>query len=248
VSRVARRLVAPQLLIAFGLVSTGCSSTPATPAPSAQFVEVPGIGSTRVDVPRPTSGGAECTVAIPEGETIEQRVAGLREIGLFADRQDLSDEDLSQSVEAQLDTTYGGQLPADDPLVDLIVAAADESRVWWSDLEADVDAENQVYASTLEEWAAISEGAFEPHDIEERWNSGSGPVTVTFTLDGTAVALAPEYLEDWIDPRILTPINDQIADTGRRFELFQTFDQSAFVMALTAKERAALEARGWCFQ
>ena len=121
-SGVARRLVAPLALIFIGLVGTGCGTTAATPAASGQFVEVPGIGSTRVDVPRPTSGGAECTVAIPERDTI------------------------------------------------------------------------------------------------------------------------------WIDPRILTPIDDLIYGSGRRFELFQTFDQSAFLMALTAQERAALEARGWCFE
>jgi hypothetical protein len=120
--------------------------------------------------------------------------------------------------------------------------------VWWSDLEADVGAENHVYASTLEEWAAISKGAFAPQQIQETWDSGSGPVTIRFALDGETVELTPEYLEDWIDPRILTPINEQIADAERQFELFQAFDQSAFLMALTAKERAALEARGWCFE
>lgn len=105
-----------------------------------------------------------------------------------------------------------------------------------------------VYVTTLEEWAAISKGAFEPADIHETWDGGEGPVTVTFTLDGEHVELRPEYLEDWIDPRILTPINERIADSGRRFELFQAFDQSAFVMALTDAERNALQARGWCFE
>jgi hypothetical protein len=71
---------------------------------------------------------------------------------------------------------------------------------------------------------------------------------VTFVLGGETVELKPEYLEDWIDPRILTPINERIADSGRQFELFQAFDQSAFVTVLTREERSALEARGWCFE
>jgi hypothetical protein len=243
---MTRRLTAPLPLIVIALIGAGCSAAPATPAPSGQFVDIPGIGSTRVDVPRPTTGGAECAVALPEGETIGQRVEALREIGLFAGRPDQSNEDVIHSVEAQLDETYGGGLTADDPLIDLVVAAMDDSRVWWGDLEADVDAENQVYETSLEEWAAISKGAFEPQAIEERWDSGSGPVTISYTVNGQTVQLTPEYLEDWIDPRILTPINEQIA--GRRFALFQAFDQSAFLMALTESERAALEARGWCFE
>jgi hypothetical protein len=245
---VARRLIAPVALILIVLIGAGCSAAQATPAPSGQFLEVPGIGSTRVDVPRPTSGGAACTAALPEGETIGQRVVALREIGLFAGRPDQSDEDVIREVETQLDERYGGGLTADDPLIDLVVASMDDSRVWWGDLEADVGADNQVYETTLEEWASISKGAFAPQQIDETWDSGSGPLTITFTLGGDTIELAPEYLEDWIDPRILTPINEQIANSGRRFELFKAFDQSAFLMALTGSERAALEARGWCFE
>ena len=59
---------------------------------------------------------------------------------------------------------------------------------------------------------------------------------------------APEYLEDWIDPRIITPINESIAASGRQFTLVQPFDQTAFVLALDDQERAALEGRGWCFE
>ena len=179
------------------------------------------------------SGGPDCTVAIAEGQSIGQRVAALREIGLFADRPDVSNEDVSQRVEARLDELYGGDALADDPLLELVVASLDQSRVWWGDLEADVGDVNQVYAQTLEEWAAISKGSFEPEDVRETWASESGPVTVSFTLDGEEVELKPEYLEDWIDPRIITPINERIADSGRQFELFQAFDQSAFLMALT---------------
>ena len=56
------------------------------------------------------------------------------------------------------------------------------------------------------------------------------------------------YLEDWIDPRIATPINELIAPSGRQLAFFKAFDQTAFVMALTKDERDALEDRGWCFE
>jgi hypothetical protein len=94
----------------------------------------------------------------------------------------------------------------------------------------------------------VSAGSFQPDQIEESWESEAGPVTVRFTLDGEDVELAPEYLEDWMDPRIITPINERIATTGRQFTLVQAFDQTAYLLALDDRERAALEARGWCFE
>ena len=239
------RWFAGLLLVAGVMLGAGCAETPATPT---DFVEIPGFGSTRIDVPRPTTEAPSCTVAMHADQSIGERVIALRELGLFADRPDLSNEDISQRVEARLDELYGGELLADDPLLELIVASLDDGRVWWGDLEADVANGNDVYVTTLAEWAAISKGAFAPEDIRETWDSEKGPVTVAFALDGENVELKPEYLEDWIDPRILAPINERIADSGRRFELFQAFDQSAFVMALTDRERDALEARGWCFE
>jgi hypothetical protein len=230
----------------------GCSVVNRTPAASGGFADVPGLGSTRVDVPRPTSGsGASCREgALPPASDapIETRVADLRKLGLFGDRAGLSDEDLSAEVTAALSDTWGDVDQIPDRLVDLAVADQDRHRVWWRDLEADVVQENEVYAQTIAEWGEISEGDFLPTDIVETWSGDTGPVVVTYTLAGVEQRLTPAYLEDWIDPTILVPINGSIAASGRRFELYKAFDQSAFVMALTGDERAAFEARGWCFE
>ena len=91
-------------------------------------------------------------------------------------------------------------------------------------------------------------GAFAPSNIQESWTSDGGPVAVRFELAGAVHLLEPAYLEDWIDPRIATPINALIAASGRQFMFVKAFDQSAFVMALTTEERLALESRGWCFE
>jgi hypothetical protein len=34
-------------------------------------------------------------------------------------------------------------------------------------------------------------------------------------VGGESLELHPAFLEDWIDPRILTPINDAITSSGR---------------------------------
>ncbi len=228
------------------LLLAGCS---ANPDGAGDFLDVPGIGATRVDVPRPTTEGApECTPSMVADESIPERASALRKIGLFADRSMLSDQDLGDAIETEIKGTWGDQISATDPLMDLLVAERDPARVWWHDLEADVVDENQVYVATLEEWAAISEGTFNLSNIVETWASDDGPVTVTFTLDGQTHEVQPEVIDDWIDPRIAQTINELIASSGRRFEFVQAFDQTGFVMALTRDERSALEARGWCFE
>ena len=234
-------------LVAASILLVSCSGSGAAPT-NDDFVAVPGLGSTRIDVPRPETSQLACTFAFPRDESFTERAAALRDIGLFADFQGLSDQELAEQLEAALSEEWGEQIPEDDPLFELFVAALDRTRVWWGDLEADVADGNDVYASVLDEWAAVSVDSFQPDQIEETWESDAGPVTVRFTLDGEEVELAPEYLEDWVDPRIITPINERIAPTGRQFTVVQAFDQTAFLMALDQAERAALEARGWCFE
>jgi hypothetical protein len=263
---IRRPLVAVVLV---GIVVAGCASGGSTPAPAAvapsrsdpsapaaqasdDFIDVPGIGSTRVDVPRPASGtSAPCDAdPLPPSttETTVQRVTALRAAGLFADTS-VSVAELATRIDDTIADQWGADLPPDDPLRDLVVAAEDHDRVWWGDLEADVSRDNDVYASLIQALAMISLGAFQPtSDITETWAGDEGPVAIDYTLADGPQHLAPAYLEDWIDPMIIGPINDSIAGSGRRFDLYRAFDQGALIIALTPAERTALESRGWCFE
>lgn len=219
---------------------------------SGDFAEIPGLGSTRVDVPRPTGAASAACDDDPlppaADAAIADRAIAMREIGLFADRAPLSDEALGVAIEQAVTETWGVRDDIPQNVLDLAVAEQDHARVWWRDLEADVVDGNDVYVQTLAEWGEISVGAFEPTEITEDWDGAEGPVFVEFDHRGTRHFLAPAYLEDWIDPGILVGINGLIAGSGRRFELYKSFDQTAFLMALTDDERRALEARGWCFE
>jgi hypothetical protein len=159
----------------------------------------------------------------------------------------MSDAELAAEIETQVTSTWGDLITPDDPYLELLVAEQDPHRVWWRDLEADVGSGGGVYVATLEEWAAISVGTFAPTAITETWAGEEGPVRVSFEMDGTTHVLEPDYLEDWIDPRILGPINQLIEPTGRQFRMLAPFDQSALVMAMTDAEIVAFEAAGWCF-
>jgi len=249
---VTRGLAAVATVLALAVASlTGCGGPPLGGDPD-DFAEVPGIGATRIDVPRPTGvASAPCDddpLPPAADETTVERVAALRDIGFFADRTGVSDAELAAEVDERITAGWGTDLPVDDPFRDLAVAEQDPARVLWIDLEADVSEENQIYVATVDQLETISAGAFAPVGVAESWASETGPVTVSFDLDGGRHELTPAYLEDWIDPGILVGINERIADRGRRFELYRAFDQTALIVALTDAERTALEARGWCFE
>jgi hypothetical protein len=240
-------------LAAAGLLVAACGATAPTPAVDpGDFMDVPGVGRTRIDVPRPSGAvSAPCDddpLPPSTDETTTERVAALRAAGLFADREGVADTDLAAEIDQRLQARWGDDLAPDDPIRDLAVAEQDAARVLWIDLEADVVGGNDVYVSTLEQLDGISLGAFEPAGISETWAAEEGPITVAFELGDGRHELQPAYLEDWIDPGILVGINALITDAGRRFELYRAFDQSAVVLALTDVERQALEARGWCFE
>lgn len=58
--------------------------------------------------------------------------------------------------------------------------------------------------------------------------------------------LYPEYLEGY-DLGLPVQINALISDTGMQFELYKPFDQTGFVLALTADEKRLQTERGWHF-
>ncbi len=245
-SRVCRLVLA--ILVMGGCANGGAEAD----KPSSDVVDLPGIGQTRIDVPRPTGVASAACDANPlppaSDASIEERVAALRAIGLFADRPELNDAALAAQVKSGIDDIWGDSIESNDRLMDLIVAAEDHQRVWWQDLEADVIDGNDVYVQTLEGWRVVAQGAFEPTGVREKWASAEGPVAISFSLDTKPHEVTAVYFDDWIDPGILGPINELIAPSGRRFELYESFDQTAFVMALTDAEKRSLEAREWCFE
>lgn len=236
------------LSIALSSLVVACGSA------TDEMVEIPGLGATRIDVPRPTgSSSAQCDddpLPPAGGSTVAERVLALRALGLFADRASLDDDALVAEVVSGISEAWG-EIDGDEDLellLDLIVAEQDRARVWWRDLEADVADGNDVYVATIEELAAISVGALQVEGVEERWDAPDQAPTITLTIGGDARAIRPAWIEDWIDPAILVDLNAVIAPSGRRFELYRAFDQTAFVMALTDDERGAFESRGWCFE
>ena len=180
---MTRRSAALVVLAITGLLAVACGTTgppTQTAAVGSDFMDVPGLGRTRVDVPRPSGvASAACDddpLPPSSDETTAERVAALRAAGLFADRDGVSDADLAAEIDQKTQALWGGALPPDDPMRDLAVAEQDAARVLWIDLEADVAGGNEVYVATIEQLEGVAVGVFEPAGVGETWAAEEGPV------------------------------------------------------------------------
>ncbi len=126
------------------------------------------------------------------------------------------------------------------PWDDAYLLSSDPERVWSDDPECDLSAEGQDYCRALREWSRVSGGVFVPGDIEERWDSETGPIAIDFTLKGVRRSVRPEYLDDYLDLAILTEINRLIAETGRQFACAWDWANFAIVFAVDADARKRL--------
>lgn len=178
----------------------------------------------------------------PAPEWVAGLVAALRAIDWFASGE--SGEQVAAGIWGELVAGWG-DVAANDDLAELMVAAGDSTRVWWRDTEADVGPGAGVYAELVSEWAAISRGALAVSDVVETWDAPAGPVSVTFRQDAEDRELNPVPNADFVDLSTLAHLNLWLE--GRQFELVTPFDQTAYVVCLTAAEKASLEARGWTF-
>jgi hypothetical protein len=165
-----------------------------------------------------------------------------RQVGLFEEDANLSDAALAQKLSRRYAREHERPFNPSDDWAELYLLALDENRFWWTDLEADVCRENNVYVRVLQEWARISRGSFSPEGIEETWDTDEGPVNVSFVLNAKRHVIHPLYLGDWIDILVLDTINDLIEASGFRFEYYPVGEsQIAFVIVLTPEEKELLE-------
>jgi hypothetical protein len=180
-----------------------------------------------------------------EGPVLDA-VAALRRIGFYADRTG-PDRIVTRDIVAEYRGMWGREPDARDPLLDLALLRFDPDRVWWEDTEQDVAPSNGAYVEALQGWADNSRGAFQPTEVEERWDTPQGPVRINLTHAGQPRELVAKYLDDYLDLGLLDQLNHIIADGPYRFLVHAPFDQTAFVTTCTGDERQHLEGRGWRF-
>lgn len=171
-----------------------------------------------------------------------------RSISFYNNMNDLTDLDIYRIINDYHQEIYGESINTNNPFFDLHITSFDKSRVWWKDTESDVCSGNNSYTKFLDELSKISRGSFDPSNITEKWESEEGPITVEYYLGNTHHKINPNFIDDYLDIEILRDINNQISSSGYRFEQFMPFDQTAFILVLTKKEKTDLKRkRGWKF-
>ncbi|MDQ3856631.1 MAG: hypothetical protein M3281_09605, partial [Chloroflexota bacterium] len=167
--------------------------------------------------------------------------------------RDLSDDALVEQVAEAVDSVFGAPVPPSEvrrdlQYGDLTLLAGDRCRVWWRDLEGVFPGE-ELYLTTVTEWAAISRGAFAPQAMVERWQGPDGPAELEFMLDGRQHRVHhPNVHDDHLNIGIVRDINRLIAGTGYRFAVCDNLGMPNWITVLTSEERDQLRRdRGWSF-
>lgn len=186
-------------------------------------------------------------------ERFKDAVVRLRQAGLFAGSRELDDDQLTKNLiekakeKYQLDG-YNAFDEVFDPetnsdVFDLYVAALDETRVWWKDLEADILNGNNVYAETVKEFAQLSGGFLKADKIQEEWGSDEGPVKVSFWDSDTLRVFNLKYYDDWYDTDFFKYLESSMKFNGSPYQLYihDRTGQDVFVIRLTAHEKHKIE-------
>jgi hypothetical protein len=193
-----------------------------------------------------------------ENENLRQErfmsaVVNLRQGGLFENYEDLDDEKLTRTLIERAKrkyrvAEYDGFDKIFDPEGDsesfeLHVAALDDTRVWWRDLEADILNGNNVYAQTVEEFGKLSGGFLRPAKIKEEWTSDEGPVKVSFWDSDTLRVFILKYYDDWYDTDFFQHMRSSLEDNGSPYQFYRhdRTGQDVFLIRLTEDEKERIE-------
>jgi hypothetical protein len=178
------------------------------------------------------------------GRSLEAFVRDYQAAGFFKG-------DSAQAIRVAFEREWDEPPPLATRADELMLLGYDRERVWYEDIERDVIEGNDAYVEAFREWSGIAAGAFEPRDVSEAWAGEEGPVTIAFRLGGRRHEIKAAGQGDFLDLCVLTAgINPLIEETGRQFAVYRPdamLGQRAFVVAITPRERAALQAREWVF-
>jgi hypothetical protein len=196
-------------------------------------------------------------------------VRDLRSAGLFADLAGLGDLEAARAVYRlkvisnydlvtefleegetatpdDLEIALSGLDLEDRDFARFVVAALDSSRVWWSDLEADVHPDNLVYEDVVPEWQKMSRGTLRLTDIKETWPTATGGARIDYRQDGAPGHVTTRNLQDWIDIGALCSLETDLTKAqGVTFKAMIASGQDAFVVSMRPGDERTLRRTGW---
>lgn len=202
-----------------------------------------------------------------EKEWVAQALQFYRPMEFFSDQAGLSDEELAEELIERRQKIHSDsyveidkesreeaakeheewEIVAPAVFAEMALLGEDKHRIWWEDGEIDFGPGDNVYKKFLEDCSRISRQAFTISDVEEEWD-GEQLEGVTFDWGEDRWRVCPNEMYGWIDFDILEQINDIIAETGYRFYMHWTGDQTSYIVVLSEEEKQKMEIeRGWDF-
>ncbi|TAK03743.1 hypothetical protein EPO34_01095 [Patescibacteria group bacterium] len=170
----------------------------------------------------------------------QDRIAFYHSVGLLKDIAGRTDAESAKKLQEAFAYEWSDIA---EPYDEIFMLGLDADHVLVTDPEADVLDGNEMYVETLDQLAKLSDSAFAPKDIEERWAGEEGPVTVSFKVAGTSHTFSPAYLDDWLDlGATLDAANATLPADGSRFWMFVD-GNTAIIAFLTAAQHEAIRTK-----
>ncbi len=88
------------------------------------------------------------------------------------------------------------------------IARKDSEKTLMIDLEADVCMSNEMYIHFINELETISNNKLSVENIKEIWESETGPIELSFEIEGKKFTCNPEFNNDWLDGGFIEIINN----------------------------------------
>ena len=186
---------------------------------------------------------------IPKEEVV-YNIGLLKKAGFFKQWKNLSSEVTYDSLYELRKQEYKEIFDSDyDPgmnLEPIEIAEYDETKLLFLDLEADVFNGNDVYKLVINRFSEISDGKFNPTELNEIWESNGGPIKVSFISDNEITEFEPEYNSDWLHESVFEICRKKVADKKVRLVYCLGKDgygygQAIAIMRLTESEQEILE-------
>ena len=182
----------------------------------------------------------------------------LRKAGFFKQYNTLTENEILNKIQEERKDKYskifGYPYEPEKNLSDQELASQDTSKMLHLDLEADVCKENKIYSWLLTLLNELSGRKNIITDIFEEWEDETGPINVSFRLNGEMKFLIPEYNNDWVDPIFIDNVLTEISKViNEPFHVClgpneEWFGQDVNYMRLTQEERMILDENlGWKF-
>ncbi|OXA78561.1 hypothetical protein SAMN05444397_10955 [Flavobacterium aquidurense] len=183
-------------------------------------------------------------------EKVIENIAVLRKCGFYEEFQNLTDTEVYNKLHSNRIKEYSEMFKKPyDPgmnIDEFDLGCLDKHKMLYMDLESDVCAQNKVYRDVINMFSVISKGTFNPENIEEKWQSESGPITIQFKSNNEIIKFEPEYSDDWLDGKIFDICINQIKIKNIRIveclgESKYGYGQCVSFMRLTESEQKILE-------